>query len=32
MVTTIEPTQEGICPPVPMMEREVVVRVEVMRR
>src|SRR5882724_13239580 len=32
MVPTIEPTQEGICPPVPTMERGVVVRVEVTRR
>jgi len=31
MVTTIEPMQEGICPPVPTMERGVVVRVEVTR-
>jgi len=32
MVTTIEPMQEGICPLVPMMERGVVVKVEVTRR
>jgi len=28
-VTTIEPTQEGIHPPVPMIKRGVVMRVEV---
>jgi len=32
MVTTIKPMQEGICSPVPTMERGVVVRVEVIRR
>src|SRR5882724_11043163 len=32
MVTTIKPMQEGICPPVPTMERGVVVRVEVIKR
>ena len=32
MVATIEPMQEGICTLVIMMERGVVVRVEVMRR
>jgi len=31
MVTTIEPMQEGIHPPVPIMERGVVMRVEVIR-
>jgi len=32
MVNTIKPMQEGICPLVPMMERGVVVRVEVIGR
>jgi len=32
IVNTIEPMQEGICPQVPMIERGVVVRVEVIGR
>jgi len=32
MVTTIEPMEEGICPVNHMIERGVVVRVEVIRR